>query len=142
MKARCEENGEVIADEGRIVVEAAGFSRMNKLRLLMINHVRLRGGYGSMPKRIKWLQWKRCPLKSLPPDFHLKEVAALDLSYSDISDGIIEVQSEQEFAQRDEVSSHEIGFTTSSCVILSLSLTYLPFLFPVSLRKRLLDKEE
>ncbi|XP_049932383.1 disease resistance protein RUN1-like [Nymphaea colorata] len=65
-------------------VEAGGFASMDKLRLRMINHVNLMGGYGSMHKRIKWLQWRGCPLKFLPPDFDLKEVAALDLSYSNI----------------------------------------------------------
>ncbi|XP_049932382.1 disease resistance protein RPV1-like [Nymphaea colorata] len=72
------------SDEEIRPVEAGGFASMNKLRLLMINNVKLKGGYRSMPKRIKWLQWQGCPLEFLPPDFDLKEVAALDLSYSNI----------------------------------------------------------
>lgn len=63
-------------------VEVAGLASMDRLRLLNINHFELKGRCKRMPKRIKWQQ---CPLKSLPPDFHLKEVAALDLSYSNIN---------------------------------------------------------
>ncbi|XP_031475158.1 disease resistance protein RUN1-like [Nymphaea colorata] len=69
-----------------ITVKASGFASMNKLRLLMINGVHLKGGYMTMPQHIKWLQWHGCPLKSLPRDFHLNDVAALDLSYSDITE--------------------------------------------------------
>ncbi|KAF3778175.1 hypothetical protein EJ110_NYTH43983 [Nymphaea thermarum] len=57
---------------------------MDKLRLLMINHVNIIGGQERMPKHFELLQWQRCPLKSFPSNFHFKEVAALDLSYSDI----------------------------------------------------------
>ncbi|XP_031476714.1 disease resistance protein RUN1-like [Nymphaea colorata] len=72
------------SDEEIRPVEAGGFASMDKLRLLMINYVNLMGGYKSMPKSIKWLQWQGCPLKFLPPDFDLKKIAALDLSYSNI----------------------------------------------------------
>lgn len=71
-------------DEESRPLEAAGFASMDNLRLLTINHVKLKGRYEMMPKGIKWLQWQGCPLKSLPPDFDLKEVAVLDLSYSNI----------------------------------------------------------
>ncbi|KAF3778174.1 Toll/interleukin-1 receptor-like protein [Nymphaea thermarum] len=76
------------SDEKRPVIKAAGLASMDKLRLLVMNHVNIKGRCKRMPKRIKGLQWQRCPLKFLPSDFHLKHVAALNLSYSNI----IEVQ--------------------------------------------------
>lgn len=76
----CEENGSRKGSVG-----AAGFANMDRLRLLMMNHVNLKGKYKKMPDGIKWLQWQRCPLKSLPRDFRFSKVAALDLSYSNIT---------------------------------------------------------
>ncbi|KAF3778173.1 Plant intracellular Ras-group-related LRR protein 7 [Nymphaea thermarum] len=99
------------SDDKRLV-EAADFASMDRLRLLMINHVDLKGRCRRMPKRIKLLQWQRCPFKSLPPDFHLKEVVALDLSYS----SIVKVKRNQ-------------GWPTRRIAIFLASLMSLPLMF-------------
>ncbi|KAB1207949.1 Protein SUPPRESSOR OF npr1-1, CONSTITUTIVE 1 [Morella rubra] len=57
---------------------------MANLRLLQINYTRLVGSYKYLPAQLKWLQWKGCPVKSLPSDFSPGELAVLDLSESAI----------------------------------------------------------
>ncbi|KAK1381231.1 hypothetical protein POM88_027975 [Heracleum sosnowskyi] len=55
------------------------FSMMHKLRLLKLNNVRRRGGYKDFPKNLKWLRWHNCPLRSLPKDFPLSNLVAIDM---------------------------------------------------------------
>lgn len=56
---------------------------MVNLRLLQMNFVNLEGSFKFLPAELKWLQWKYCPLKSLPVLF-LRRLAALDLSDSKV----------------------------------------------------------
>ncbi|KAF8407994.1 hypothetical protein HHK36_007134 [Tetracentron sinense] len=60
------------------------FEPMKSLRLLQINHVNLEGKFELVPAKLKWLQWKGCPLEALPSDFCPQELAVLDLSESKI----------------------------------------------------------
>lgn len=57
---------------------------MVNLRLLQINYVNLEAKFKYLPVELKWLQWKGCPMKSLPSDFCPRKVAVLDLSESKI----------------------------------------------------------
>uniref|UniRef100_A0A1J3H0M9 Protein SUPPRESSOR OF npr1-1, CONSTITUTIVE 1 n=1 Tax=Noccaea caerulescens TaxID=107243 RepID=A0A1J3H0M9_NOCCA len=63
-----------------ITIPIDPFVRMTKLRLLQINHVELKGDLSLLPSELKWLQWKGCPLETLPPEFLAKQLAVLDLS--------------------------------------------------------------
>ncbi|KAF3539699.1 hypothetical protein F2Q69_00018968 [Brassica cretica] len=49
----------------------------------------LKGNLSLLPSELKWIQWKGCPLKKLPPGFLPGQLAVLDLSES----GIRQVQS-------------------------------------------------
>ncbi|KFK44611.1 hypothetical protein AALP_AA1G281200 [Arabis alpina] len=49
-----------------------------------INRVELEGNLKLLPSALKWIQWKGCPLKNLPPDFLTRQLAVLDLSESGI----------------------------------------------------------
>ncbi|PON67438.1 TIR-NBS-LRR-like protein [Parasponia andersonii] len=69
-------------EEKENVISTKPIETMAKLRLLQINHVNLRGKFNSLPAKLKWLQWKGCPLKALPSDFHAPQLAVLDLSES------------------------------------------------------------
>ncbi|KAF8407992.1 hypothetical protein HHK36_007132 [Tetracentron sinense] len=60
------------------------FEPMENLRLLQINHANLEGNFELVPAKLKWLQWKECPLEALPSDFCPRELAVLDLSKSKI----------------------------------------------------------
>ncbi|XP_008222667.1 PREDICTED: TMV resistance protein N-like [Prunus mume] len=57
---------------------------MVNLRLLQINYLNLEGDFKFLPAELKWLQWKGCPLNSLPSDFPPSQLAVLDLSRSKI----------------------------------------------------------
>uniref|UniRef100_A0A7N2LBC3 Uncharacterized protein n=1 Tax=Quercus lobata TaxID=97700 RepID=A0A7N2LBC3_QUELO len=57
---------------------------MVNLRLLQINNVNLEGEFKYLPVELKWLQWKGCPMKTLPLDFCPRKVAVLDPSESKI----------------------------------------------------------
>ncbi|KAK7840836.1 disease resistance protein tao1 [Quercus suber] len=71
-------------NERKVVLHTKPFESMVNLRLLQINHVRLEGKYKYLPAGLKWLQWKECPLKTLPSEFFPRELAVLDLSRSGI----------------------------------------------------------
>nr|XP_017221811.1 PREDICTED: disease resistance protein RML1B-like [Daucus carota subsp. sativus] len=58
------------------------FSVMHKLRLLKLNNVQLSGGYKNFPKNLKWLCWHKYPLRSLPGDFPLSSLVAIDMQSS------------------------------------------------------------
>ena len=51
--------------------------------------MKLKGNLSLLPSELKWIQWKGCPLKKLPPGFLPGQLAVLDLSES----GIRQVQS-------------------------------------------------
>ncbi|XAR49158.1 hypothetical protein NMG60_11032252 [Bertholletia excelsa] len=66
------------------VVSTKAFEPMVNLRLLQINHLRLKGSVKQVFAELKWLRWKGCPLKALPSDFCVHGLAVLDLSESKI----------------------------------------------------------
>ncbi|GMP62992.1 hypothetical protein CsSME_00024869 [Camellia sinensis var. sinensis] len=53
-----------------------------RLRILHLYNVRLTGYYEEFPKKLRWLCWHGFPLKSIPNDFCLESLVALDMSYS------------------------------------------------------------
>ncbi|GFY94658.1 hypothetical protein Acr_10g0000430 [Actinidia rufa] len=55
---------------------------MRNLRLLHLNAVKIKGGFKDFPKRLTWLSWHRFSLKSIPSDFPMESLVALDLSHS------------------------------------------------------------
>ncbi|WZZ10699.1 hypothetical protein YC2023_096620 [Brassica napus] len=72
-----------------ITIPVEHFVPMKKLRLLQINHVELEGDLKLLPSELKWIQWRGCPLKDVPPVFLARQLAVLDLADS----GIRRVQS-------------------------------------------------
>lgn len=58
------------------------FSMMRKLKLLKLNKVQLSGDYKEFPKRLKWLCWQGYTLRSLPNDFPLSSLVAIDMQSS------------------------------------------------------------
>ncbi|XP_004509915.1 uncharacterized protein [Cicer arietinum] len=61
-----------------VVLNAKSFEPMVNLRLLQINNLSLEGKY--LPNELKWLQWRGCPLESMPLDTLPRELTVLDLS--------------------------------------------------------------
>ncbi|XP_034700720.1 disease resistance protein RPV1-like isoform X1 [Vitis riparia] len=73
------------ADKERVMTLCTkSFQPMVTLRLLQINHVQLGGNFKNIPAELKWLQWKGCPLKTLPSTFCPRKLTVLDLSESKI----------------------------------------------------------
>ncbi|KAA8536640.1 hypothetical protein F0562_029118 [Nyssa sinensis] len=64
------------------VFEMDAFARMHNLRLLQLSHVRLEGCYKDFPKRLRWLCWRGFPSESIPSNFPLGSLVALDMRYS------------------------------------------------------------
>uniref|UniRef100_A0A6N2KWJ0 TIR domain-containing protein n=1 Tax=Salix viminalis TaxID=40686 RepID=A0A6N2KWJ0_SALVM len=60
------------------------FTKMTRLQLLQITGAHLVGSYSLLPRELIWLSWLECPLKSLPPDFHLSELVLLDMQKSKV----------------------------------------------------------
>ncbi|XP_062171819.1 disease resistance protein RPV1-like [Alnus glutinosa] len=67
-----------------VKLETKAFKKMTNLRLLQINDVQLTGSYECLSKELKWLCWHKCPLKSLPQDFHLENLVILDMQHSKV----------------------------------------------------------
>ena len=65
-------------------VEIDAFAKMHKLRLLQLNYVHITGSLKEFPRRLRWLCWHGFPLKSIPIEFPLKSLIALDLRYSSL----------------------------------------------------------
>ncbi|KAG2673021.1 hypothetical protein I3760_13G069900 [Carya illinoinensis] len=63
-------------------VQSKAFASMKNLRLLQINSVNLKGCFTHFSKELKWLCWHNCPLKCLPPNFHLENLVVLDMQHS------------------------------------------------------------
>lgn len=65
-------------------LKTEAFSRMQRLKLLQLNYARVCGGFGEFPRTLKWLYWRGFSLRSIPPDFHLQNLVALDMRYSSL----------------------------------------------------------
>ncbi|XP_038705142.1 disease resistance protein RPV1-like isoform X2 [Tripterygium wilfordii] len=71
-------------NEKQVVLYTKPFRPMVNLRLLEINQVKLVGNFKYVPTELRWLQWKGCPLRNLPYNFHPRQLTVLDLSESNI----------------------------------------------------------
>ncbi|KAM7469969.1 hypothetical protein LguiA_008152 [Lonicera macranthoides] len=71
-----------ITSQNDVYFRTEAFKSMRKLRLLMLNYVQLTGSFDNFPKGLVWLSLHGFPLKSIPVEFHLKKLVALDLSHS------------------------------------------------------------
>ncbi|XP_052171709.1 disease resistance protein RUN1-like isoform X3 [Diospyros lotus] len=65
-----------------VKVNAEAFKKMNKLRVLHLDHVHLGSGYEHLSKRLVWLRWHGFCLKFVPSQLCMETLVALDLSHS------------------------------------------------------------
>uniref|UniRef100_A0A7N1A4D7 TIR domain-containing protein n=1 Tax=Kalanchoe fedtschenkoi TaxID=63787 RepID=A0A7N1A4D7_KALFE len=63
-------------------IKTYAFTKMNYLDLLLLENVKLEGGFEDFPKGIKWLLWIGCPLKEIPLNFYFDELVVLDMQKS------------------------------------------------------------
>ncbi|CAJ1949601.1 unnamed protein product [Sphenostylis stenocarpa] len=62
--------------------EVHAFEKMERLRLLQLDHVQVAGSYEYFPKQLRWICWARFPSKYIPNNFNMENVIALDLKHS------------------------------------------------------------
>ncbi|CAL5380081.1 unnamed protein product [Camellia sinensis] len=70
-------------DEVNLATDA--FATMQKLTLLQLNYMQLNGCYKEFPKELRWLCWHGFPLKSIPSDFNMESLVALDMQNSSLT---------------------------------------------------------
>nr|XP_004290107.2 PREDICTED: TMV resistance protein N-like [Fragaria vesca subsp. vesca] len=71
-------------NSSKVVMETNAFTRMHNLRLLQLSDVQLSGRYGELPAGLRWFSWSKFPLASLPSDFPLERLVALEMCYSSL----------------------------------------------------------
>ncbi|XP_054794889.1 disease resistance protein RPV1-like isoform X2 [Prosopis cineraria] len=68
----------------RVCLSTEAFKEMKKLRLIQLDHVQLEGDFECLSKDLKWLSWRRFPLRYIPGTFHQGSLVAIDLKYSNL----------------------------------------------------------
>ncbi|KAL7588271.1 hypothetical protein Lser_V15G39703 [Lactuca serriola] len=69
----------------KIEIRTNAFSKMDKLHLLLLNHVRLKGSYKYFPKGLRGLCMHGFQLNHIPSNLPMQNLVALDLSYSNLT---------------------------------------------------------
>ena len=63
-------------------VDAKSFANMHRLRVLQLNYARLKGNFQCPSKRLRYLEWYRFPMSSIPADLNMENLVALNMPYS------------------------------------------------------------
>ncbi|XP_031499383.1 disease resistance protein RPV1-like isoform X2 [Nymphaea colorata] len=67
-------------------LSAKAFEALSNLRMLRANFVNFEDcDFHQLPEKLKWLEWRGCPLESLPLNCKFKKLSVLILSQSNIS---------------------------------------------------------
>ncbi|KAL5566765.1 hypothetical protein UlMin_029929 [Ulmus minor] len=74
-----------VEEEKKVSFSTKAFKKMQRLRLLQLNHVQLNGSLEYLSKELRWLCWHGFPLAFIPNNFYLGNVVALDLKYSNLA---------------------------------------------------------
>nr|XP_033509466.1 disease resistance protein TAO1-like isoform X3 [Nicotiana tomentosiformis] len=84
------ENVEVLkVDPGTLKgvnLSTKAFEQMKNLRVLIINELHISGDFGLLSKKLRWLSWKKCPLKCISSNFPAENLVVLDMEESDIQE--------------------------------------------------------
>ncbi|XWS65098.1 hypothetical protein CRYUN_Cryun05aG0061700 [Craigia yunnanensis] len=75
--AKHSKNRFVMSNEVDMKTEA--FAKMQRLKLLQLDYVKLKGDFKCFPNGLIWLHWHGFPLESLPMDFDVKRLVVLDM---------------------------------------------------------------
>nr|XP_016491655.1 PREDICTED: TMV resistance protein N-like isoform X2 [Nicotiana tabacum] len=82
------ENIEVLkVDRGTlkgVKLSTKAFEQMENLRVLIMDELHISGDFGLLSKKLRWLSWKRCPLKCIPSNFPAENLVVLDMRESAI----------------------------------------------------------
>ncbi|KAL4572633.1 hypothetical protein LXL04_019413 [Taraxacum kok-saghyz] len=70
----------------KIELNTNALKKMDKLHLLQLNHIKLKGSYHNFPESLKGLCLHGFHLKYIPSDLAMENLVALDMSYSDLTE--------------------------------------------------------
>ncbi|XP_057987886.1 disease resistance protein RPV1-like isoform X2 [Hevea brasiliensis] len=65
-----------------VELKLEGLAKMQRLKLLQLCNVKLKGSYEDFPKNLVWLSWRGFSLKSIPISFDLEKLAVLEMPHS------------------------------------------------------------
>nr|XP_016497030.1 PREDICTED: TMV resistance protein N-like [Nicotiana tabacum] len=68
------------------------FKKMKNLRVLIMDELHISGDFELLSKVLRWLSWKKCPLKCIPSNFPAENLVALDMQESDIQEFQLNLQ--------------------------------------------------
>ncbi|XP_022743845.1 TMV resistance protein N-like [Durio zibethinus] len=68
----------------RTTAKIDAFAKMQRLKLLQLDYVKLKGDFKDFPKGLIWLRCHGFPLQSLPTDFDIKRLVVLDMRNSSL----------------------------------------------------------
>ena len=74
-----------VEEAEKVSFSTKAFIKMQRLRLLQLNHVQLNGSYEYLSEDLRWLCWHGFPLKFITNNFYLGNLVALDLQYSNLA---------------------------------------------------------
>ncbi|XWS10513.1 hypothetical protein CRYUN_Cryun39dG0086100 [Craigia yunnanensis] len=80
--AKHSKNRFVMSNEVDIEIEA--FAKMQRLKLLQLDYVKLKGDFKDFPKGLIWLRWHGFPLQSFPTNFDIMRLVVLDMRNSSL----------------------------------------------------------
>ncbi|XP_023763362.1 disease resistance protein RUN1 isoform X1 [Lactuca sativa] len=69
----------------KVELRADALRKMDKLKLLQLNHVKINGSYKNFPKGLRWLCMRGFHSKFIPYDLPMENLVALDMSYSNLT---------------------------------------------------------
>ncbi|KAK7286726.1 hypothetical protein RJT34_21937 [Clitoria ternatea] len=69
----------------KVCFHTKAFEKMKRLRILKLNHVKIRGDYKNLSRNLRWVYWRGFPSKHIPNDFDLQNVVAINLKHSEIN---------------------------------------------------------
>nr|XP_009758997.1 PREDICTED: TMV resistance protein N-like [Nicotiana sylvestris] len=68
------------------------FKKMKTLRVLIMDELHISGDFELLSKELRWLSWKKCPLKCIPSNFPAENLVVLDMRESDIQEFQLNLQ--------------------------------------------------
>ncbi|KAG5588611.1 hypothetical protein H5410_049045 [Solanum commersonii] len=69
-----------------VKLSTKAFQKMINLRVLKIDDLHISGDFDLLPKELRWLSWKGCPLKCIPLNFPAEKLVVLNMEGSDVQD--------------------------------------------------------
>ncbi|KAK9065028.1 hypothetical protein SSX86_016411 [Deinandra increscens subsp. villosa] len=84
---------------GSLHLKTDALSKMDKLKLLHLNYVKISGSYKNLSKELRWLCMHGFHLKSMPSDLPMNNLVALDMSHSSIESFDMSYSNSQRFVR-------------------------------------------